>query len=299
LSSKYQYRPPSAFRPFWRRFTDERARDLQATIALYDEVRAQYHASPWCQEGALNSVVGRIVEDMSKYVTPSPAFADVLDRCLRDVLALETAIFTFPDTNWSTATLSLKEQVDLARQLRAQQHFLGNQDRAIDFIVRDLGNVYGGLIQALPELSGEDAAFTVPLITLLPDPRDTVDRLMGTLQKDDLVQCGLFTTIQRRLYENVCAASGVVPDTEHRKPLILAATSELPSLELAQTYLRGTPLLDLLLSPVPFALPDHVRFEHMHILAGSGHGKTQTLQHLIINDLGRDELPGMVIIDSQ
>ena len=39
----------------------------------------------------------------------------------------------------------------------------------------------------------------------------------------------------------------------------------------------------------------------MHILAGTGHGKTQTLQHLIVSDLQRpsDEVPSMVILDSQ
>jgi hypothetical protein len=41
------------------------------------------------------------------------------------------------------------------------------------------------------------------------------------------------------------------------------------------------------------------RYEHTHILAAQGHGKTQTLQHLITHDLlGRDP-PSMVIIDSQ
>jgi hypothetical protein len=245
--------------------------------------------------------VALIIDDISKYVDPprSPVLADTLDCCLRDILTLETTIFTFPDIDWNAATLSLKEQVDLRRFLRAQQHFLANRERAIDLIVRDLGNVYGGMIRGLPEIDDGDTAFTVPLITLVADPPDMVDRLMGTLEKNDLRECGLFTAIQRRFYENVCAASGVVPDTEHRKPFVMAADSELPPLELVQTYLKGTPLVDLLLSSVPFHIPEAVRFEHMHILAGSGHGKTQTLQHLILSDLESPEPPGLVIIDSQ
>ena len=301
MSSKFQYRPPSVFTPFWRRFTDERARELNDTIALYDEVRAEYLASPWSQENALDSVLARIVEDISQYVEPprSPALANMLDRCLRDILALETAIFTFPHIDWNTAILSLKEQIDLRHFLRAQQHFLANQDRAIDLIVRDLGNVYGGVIRGLPEIDDGDTTFTVPLLCLVPDPRDMVDRLIGTLTKDDLRECGLFTTIQRRVYENVCAASGLVPDEEHRKPFINAIDSKLQPSEVVETYLRNTPLLNLLLSPVPFHIPPAARFEHMHVLAGSGHGKTQTLQHLILADLRSPDRPGLVIIDSQ
>jgi len=301
LSSKFQYQPPSVYTPFWRRFTDERANDLNDTIALYHEVRAQYVASRWNQKDALDSVLTLVLEYISKYVElpRSAALVEIGDRCLRKILALETTIFTFPEIDWNVATLSLKEQVDLRRFLRAQQHFLANQDRAIDLIVRKLGDICGGIIETLPEHDDDDAAFTVPLITLLSDPKDIVVRLIGTLQQDDVLECGLFTTIQRRFYENVCVASGIISDTEPRKPYIRSEDSDLPPLELAETYLKNTPLLDLLLSPVPFHIPEAIRFEHMHILAGSGHGKTQTLQHLIINDLGRPESPGLVIIDSQ
>lgn len=67
------------------------------------------------------------------------------------------------------------------------------------------------------------------------------------------------------------------------------------------TYLGGTLLRDLFELRTPFQIPDALRFEHTHIVAGSGHGKTQTLQYLIANDLpdvaaGRKSV---VVIDSQ
>ena len=37
----------------------------------------------------------------------------------------------------------------------------------------------------------------------------------------------------------------------------------------------------------------------MHIVGGSGHGKTQLLQKLILNDLQREHPPSLIIIDSQ
>ena len=67
------------------------------------------------------------------------------------------------------------------------------------------------------------------------------------------------------------------------------------------TYLSGTRLADLFSLKTPFEIPQKLRFEHMHIVAGSGHGKTQTLQYLITRDLP-DVATGdksVVVIDSQ
>lgn len=66
-------------------------------------------------------------------------------------------------------------------------------------------------------------------------------------------------------------------------------------------YLKGTPLRDLFELKTPFEIPEELRFEHTHIVAGSGHGKTQTLQYLIAKDLP-DVAAGaksVVVIDSQ
>ncbi len=67
------------------------------------------------------------------------------------------------------------------------------------------------------------------------------------------------------------------------------------------TYLKGTLLHDLFDLRTPFEIPEELRFEHTHIVAGSGHGKTQTLQYLIAKDLP-DVAAGaksVVVIDSQ
>ncbi len=68
-----------------------------------------------------------------------------------------------------------------------------------------------------------------------------------------------------------------------------------------ETYLKGTMLHDLFALRTPFEIPDALRFEHTHMVAGSGHGKTQTLQYLIAKDLP-DVAAGaksVVVIDSQ
>ncbi|SLN12607.1 AAA-like domain protein [Roseovarius gaetbuli] len=67
------------------------------------------------------------------------------------------------------------------------------------------------------------------------------------------------------------------------------------------TYLAGTRLADLFMLRTPFEIPAELRFEHMHIVAGSGHGKTQTLQYLIAKDLPAVAAgdKSVVVIDSQ
>ena len=59
----------------------------------------------------------------------------------------------------------------------------------------------------------------------------------------------------------------LIPSEETKRPLITAAESDLPTDELIDVYLGGTPFADLLKVPIPFELPEQTRFEHHRILA--------------------------------
>lgn len=71
--------------------------------------------------------------------------------------------------------------------------------------------------------------------------------------------------------------------------------------DVAAVYLSGTPLLELFDVQVPFSIPEELRFEHTHMIAGSGHGKTQTLQFHIARDLEDVDRgdKSVIVIDSQ
>jgi hypothetical protein len=251
--------------------------------------RAAHWASLWSKEDAIERVNGFVAEWVGKVVDlpESKVILGALDRCQKATLALETTIFTSPKIDWDIAILSLKEQVDLRRLLRAQQHFLANDDRVSDLLTTALGNVFGGIISELPAIPqiGDDLTLTVPLVTLMRDPGGTVDKVIGTLLNNELAEVGLFTTLQQQLYENTCFASGLSPnDEKHRKPFITADDSDLPPIELVETYLKGTPFLDLLLAPVPFHIPMSARFQHHWIVAPPGTGKSTLLQFLLARD---------------
>ncbi|WP_445219372.1 ATP-binding protein [Bradyrhizobium sp. Pa8] len=291
MSSKLpKYIPPSPFTPFLRRFTDERARELSETIALYDEVRAAHFGSMWAREDSIARVNTYIAEQVGEVIElpTSITLVKALDRCQEAVLALETTVFSFPEIDLNSATLSIKEHVDLRRILRAKQHFLANDDRVSDLLITALRDACWGFISSLPALSesADAAPLTVPLVCLLHGPRDVVGRIIGTICRKENVEAGLFTTLYERLYANLCEASGVAPEDEKpRRPMIYASDSELPPIELVETYLKGTPFVDLFLFPIPFALPQKSRFEHQWIVAPPGAGKSTLLQYLIMRDL--------------
>ena len=303
MSSKLPpYQPPSPFTPFLRRFTDERARELSDTMALYNEVRAAHLASPWANQQAIDNINAFLAEKVTEAVGDLPSCQPLLqrlDQCQTAVLGLETTIFDFPEVDFDKP-LSLKQQVDLRRFLRAKQFFLEHNEKVADLLAEVLITIFSGIVKVLPAMDDAGAGFSIPLVSLLPDPHDLIDRLIGTFLKPNLQEVGLFTTLQQQFYENVCAASGLLPDVEHKKPYKTAAdATDLSATELIESYLHGTPFHDLFMTPVPFAIPDAARREHWHLVGGSGHGKTQLLQHVIWRDLEREDSPALIIIDSQ
>lgn len=112
----------------------------------------------------------------------------------------------------------------------------------------------------------------------------------------------LFKTLSSTLWDNLVAASGYSRDklARTREPkFVYPSDSGRPLAACAEAYLKDTPFLDLLLMPLPFDIPDAIRCEHTHIVAGSGHGKTQALQHVILGFLERPDPPALIVIDSQ
>jgi hypothetical protein len=279
---------PSVYTPFLRRFTDEAAREVGETIDLYRQVQSEHSKSLWAQSDVVERINSHCAEIVGKVVTlPSyTPFLEALDRCQLALIGQEETIISFPAVDWSRARLSMKEQVDLNRFLRAKQHFLANQDRVFELWITALCNVCGGLIQELPSISeDDDTTLTVPLFSLLRNPGDVVDKLIGTLTAAPLVNAGLFTEFQTRSYENQCRVSKVVPYEESRRPLVFADECKLPPDELIDAYLGGTPFAELFKLPVPFEIPLRTRFEHHWIVAPPGAGKSTTLQYLIMRDL--------------
>jgi hypothetical protein len=156
----------------------------------------------------------------------------------------------------------------------------------------------------LPE-DGEGEAVEASLIDLCEAPGAVVQRVLATLLDDDTArEAGLFPDCAERLWHNVYRASGIDPDkaATTRKAIVTPEErKDLSPLELVEAYLGGTPFSGYLREPLPFPVPLQSRFEHAHVLGGTGHGKTQLLLRLIHRDLlaAQQGRGSVVVIDSQ
>src|SRR5258708_1195761 len=125
-----------------------------------------------------------------------------------------------------------------------------------------------------------------------------------TFYDDDVMNARLFVSLRERFDRNALIASGISPDRRQDssgKLTLPTRNSNKSSEYLIDAYLQATPFHSFLYSPLPFAIPFPARFEHTHIVGGTGHGKTQLIQFLINHDLVRSIEDGrsVVVIDSQ
>ena len=194
-SMKWQPPRPSVFTPFLRRFTDERAQDIGDTRKLYARVTERHRATIWAEAGTPYNLAGVIMNDAGIPI-PRLIMTEVRN-CLAAILSLEKPMFSTPEIGDDIGNLSLKELVDLRRFLRSQEHFLDHEDRTLRTLCEPLTNIVMGVLAELPKLDAP-SPFTIPLINLLPDPYDIVEKICGTLTEDAIFDCGLFTELNER-----------------------------------------------------------------------------------------------------
>jgi hypothetical protein len=284
--------PPkeSVFNPFFRRFfTNERARELEETAQLYAGVRAR-HAALTYTPIAIGTEVYRYFNYLPAPLQPPLCVA--LDALIKG----ERYIFELPEPD--IERMSLKEFVEFRTFLRTKEYFFANSETMVRLLTECLVRIFGAVAEVLPQAE-DPSPFTIPMIYALPDPKVMVTQLFNTLLEDQYYDRGILRDVRERMYLNLCDASGIVPNQPSKKPYKHASDSDLPLGELNVQYLSGTPFHDLFLTPVPLKLTYEDRFSHMHVVGGSGAGKTQLLQHLILHDLQSEDPPALVIVDSQ
>ncbi|HEY6815851.1 MAG TPA: type IV secretion system DNA-binding domain-containing protein, partial [Croceibacterium sp.] len=173
---------------------------------------------------------------------------------------------------------------------------------------RQLVRGYRKLVDSLPEAAFDtdgDAPFTVPLSSLMEEPAAAIESLLLSIYDDDVFRHDIFKRLRERFATNLVIASGFLPGTNPHDVfdrLVMPTRHKSDNgTELAALYLSGTPFEDVFDHPVTFSVPDAMRFEHCHVIGGTGHGKTQLLQRMIHADFAsaRDDGRSVIVIDSQ
>jgi hypothetical protein len=221
----------------------------------------------------------------------------------QDILALEGHLYLPAiDINKSFTT---GEMWELTAAIKNALVPFEDENKKI-FITTALVTLLERLTTGLPQISAREdawASLSVPFYVLLPDPVKAIETAIEALLNSKLADLGFFGRLRSRLMHNIYTASGIdfnQPE-KSKKQVVMPSKANLSSEEVIATYLDGTPLANFIQTPVPFSIPLQARFEHMHIVGGSGHGKTQLLQHLLLHDL--DQLKAgkgsIIVIDSQ
>ncbi len=148
-----------------------------------------------------------------------------------------------------------------------------------------------------------DTLFTVRLLESLDAAGEVAEALILPFYGSRAKAAGLFAGLRDELDRNQHDASGVPYDPigGPSPKLILPSENKGEPVAFLHAYLKGTPLEALFAAEVPFDIPEETRFEHHWIVAGSGHGKSQTLQYLVARDLEKvaSGEASLVVIDSQ
>ena len=216
--------------------------------------------------------------------------------------------FNVPQVDW-TEPRSVTEWWLLRDEINAKRPLLKNFDKTLDLIVDLLVFIARPILEGYP--SGVEAAHTLGSITVETDLLNAHTSLPEALEHcvhiavdDDLIDADLFPRLRDRLTRNLIEASGGNPNEPAgftRQAKWPTKSDETDPTKLRDLYLSGTVLKPLFDQTIQFTIPQSTRFEHHHIIAGSGHGKTQTLQYLIANDLDAvaQGKQSIVVIDSQ
>ncbi|MDO8973949.1 type IV secretory system conjugative DNA transfer family protein [Reyranella sp.] len=291
-----------------------KSRELRDMEALYDKIKAAFDASEYTDDKFGAFRVGVILEAGERAERiPIDPLINAIGRLVGDLVDLDFLLYGFPDRP-HFETLTAHEGVDLRTYLKRKERFLSNPAHLLVEWRSPVVGAIAGVLKALPAtLFKEDwddpdptptDGPTVPLVDLLDSVPEIIERLYATFVSDMVLKADVFPELREQLDRRACLASGIEWherfETERKFVPPSAYTPDQPDL-VAAMYLDGTPWKRFFDTRLPLSIPFPVRFEHTHIVGGSGHGKTQLLQLGILRDLEAsiEDNRSVVVIDSQ
>jgi len=214
------------------------------------------------------------------------------------------------DVNESILSLraNSRDAIAMREYLRRQIRFIQNYLEYMPAFKKHVTLVTRYLMTLIPApvLIGDsqESFLSTRYADLLENIPEVVDSVGGASFDENLAHMNLLDTFRYRYEANVMNVSKIdprlPPANRHRYIMPLDAKA-LSDDEIIEQYLVGTPFRKFFNTKVPLPLNEQARFEHSHILGGTGHGKTQFIQKWITHDLERAmrEKRSIVVIDSQ
>lgn len=269
---------PSTYSPLFRRFASERDRELEDTRRLYEWVKAAQDAY-----SETHVTVGKRLYARYPFTTE-----ELDNEILNTILFLldEIALFK-PLPAPQFERMNLEEFVSYRNLLYQKQYFFQNPH--LDMVEEAIGYILE-FVTDLPKLAAP-SPFTIPLHSAYPNLRETIRQILTVFGHQPYLDRGIFKDLSEKFYANLLRAS------PSEKRLIAPQDSNLRGEALVRTYLGGTVFERLMLFPIPLKLTIEQMFSHVHLLGGSGAGKTVTIEQLVLHFLGQDDPPSIVVIE--
>lgn len=284
-----------------------KTRDEVETAELLQKVASRFEAaqvlSPDDRLNSVSALVECISEELE--VDTDSKFFQMLSRLVHRIADRE-GLWLLPEIDWSVKR-ETSDWWDLREELNQQYAWVHDFDATFDLVANGLIAMLRPIVQNWTETSvyGEfDVTVQTPLLNRVRALPEAVEHVLAISNDEALTTVGLFNRLRDQLEYNLIVASGGNPGDPRgfsRNPVVPTKSSIKDPSALADAYLGATPFIDFLNESVPFQLPSKTRFEHMHIVAGTGHGKSQTLQYLISEDLPAVAAGerSVIVIDSQ
>ena len=297
--------------PRWHAFTHAlfRASDASETRQLFNRVEGyfvRHHLTgEEAREDLVTDITTGILEafDLGAEHHQARPIASLVARLLD-----YEDMFLLPEIDW-TERRSVAEWWALRDALNHQRSLLEDFDSTKQLFGQAVVEFLAPLYDAAPGLlapgGGEsDITVTTNLVDNIAGVNEVTETTLATFFDEALDRAGLFKRLAARLERNLIAASGGNPADPKgftRAPKTPTKSDIKNPGALLSTYLGGTPLGDYFDQQIDFSIPTASRFEHHHIVAGSGHGKTQTLQYLIGQDFDAVAAGkrSVIVLDSQ
>ncbi|MBV9693170.1 MAG: DUF87 domain-containing protein, partial [Alphaproteobacteria bacterium] len=289
---------------------DGRSRELRETRAAWESTEAVWQASPLGRTDS-DELAGRLIREAIERADRVPVLPILLATAEAYYTLYRSEAVGPIEAKWDVIETSVEAAVEFREMLPRRRRWAADFERMHATWKRIVLGATSDFFNVLPESCfGHRSAdsgdtFEVPLIDLLDDPASVIDRLFILPYDDESFRLDLFKQLRELCATNLLIASGFrgdanIREVEHR---LVRATKQKDKTgaELADLYLRDSPFQAMLDAPVPFRIPDELRFEHCHIVGGTGHGKTQLMQKMIHTDLiaSRDDGRSVIVIDSQ
>lgn len=286
-----------------------RRSDLTETQVLHEAVRSRFVALGVDAETGRADLAAYLSDELraSLGIPVDTEQAGVVERFVSRLFEYE-GLFVLPSVDWSRqrSVSELWEMRDgLKRQRDLVRDFDGIKEALLDGFYALLAPLYeDNALLREGEADTDVISVKTDLVYSLGDVASVTEAAWQAGVQEPADEVDLFPRLRSLLIGNLIEASG----GNRYDPRAFTKTPKLPRKsdikeprELVAAYLGNTPIHDLFDQTIAFAIPTRSRFEHHHIVAGSGHGKTQTLQFLIASDLEAvaDGARTVIVLDSQ